>query len=399
MSIGAFAKGGERITSRTLPASSFTEMETERQLREQRERFEFATEAANIGYWFCDLPFDKLIWDNRVKEHFWLPSDAEVDLDLFYSRLHPEDREPTRQAIASAIDNHTMYDVEYRTISPSGEQKWIRAVGRTAYAADGTPLRFDGVTRDVTALKVAQEGRIRAEEALIRSEKLAVVGRLAASISHEINNPLESVVNLLYLIATSTTDEAVRTYTRTAQEELARVSHTVTHTLKFNRQEPGSAREPLAKILASTAAIYEARLRHAEIGFVVEYGDGVANLPFSLELRQVFANLIGNAFDASDRHGKILLRARRQRNWGNGVPGVRITVADGGSGIAPEVRQTLFEPFFTTKGAKGTGLGLWVSREILQRHGGSIRVKSRRETGRSGTVFSVWLPAVEASEA
>ncbi len=392
MSIGSAAKTGEKRTGGNLPLP-FRETETERQLREERDRFEFATEAANVGYWFCNLPFGKLAWDRRVKEHFWLPADADVDIDLFYSRLHPDDRERTRRAIAASIENHTTYDVEYRTVSEGGELKWIRAVGRTAYAADGTPLRFDGLTRDVTDLKMAQEARNRAEEALIRSEKLAVVGRLAASISHEINNPLESVVNLLYLIAATTTDETVRTYTRTAQEELARVSHIVTHTLRFNRQAPSSARESLARIIESTAAIYEARLRHAGIRFTVECGDAVGGLNFGLELRQVFANLLGNAFDASDRDGVILLRARSQRNWRNAAAGVRVTVADNGCGMDPRIRPSLFEPFFTTKGAKGTGLGLWVSREILGRHGGAIRVRSCQGSGRSGTVFSVWLPA------
>ena len=124
-------------------------------LADQRERFEFATEAAQIGYWFCDLPFDKLVWDRRVKEHFWLPADADVDIGLFYERLHPEDRDSTRLAMESSIATHTRYDVEYRTVAPDGRQKWIRAIGRTAYDGAGNPLRFDGVTMDITDLRKA----------------------------------------------------------------------------------------------------------------------------------------------------------------------------------------------------------------------------------------------------
>lgn len=374
--------------------------ETERQLRHERDRFEFATAAANVGYWFCNLPFDRMDWDHRVKEHFWLPPDSDVDIEMFYRRLHPDDREPTRRAMEEAIEKGTTYDVQYRTVSPAGEQKWIHAIGRTGYSPDGTPVRFDGLTRDITALKEAEEARRRAEDALIRSEKLAVVGRLAATISHEINNPLESVMNLLYLIETATSqDEKIRTYTRSAQEELARVSHIVTHTLRFNRQTPSGAKEFLGKILDSTVAIYEGRLRHMEIRLDVDCEAAIADLPFSLDLRQVFANLVGNAFDASERHGRILLRARAQRHPQSGAPGVRVSVADAGHGIAPATRRSLFEPFFTTKGAKGTGLGLWVSREILQRHGASIRVKSKQQEGCSGTVFSVWLPAHPAPPA
>lgn len=366
---------------------------TEQQLRDQRERFAFSTAAADIGYWFCDLPFDKLAWDDRVKEHFWLPPDADVDIGLFYDRLHPDDREPTRLAIEESIRNHTAYDVEYRTVSPAGEQKWIRAMGRTAYGADGAPLRFDGVTQNITALKAAQEARSRAEEALIRSEKLAVVGRLAATISHEINNPLEAVMNLLYLVQTTTTDEASRTYAQAAQDELARVGHIVTHTLRFNRQTPSGTRESLSEILDSAVAIYEARLRHSEISLRRDYAEAVRLACSSSELRQVFANLIGNSFDASDPGGRLVLKIRAQRNGRSGAPGVRVTVADTGRGIDARTRRSLFEPFFTTKGEKGTGLGLWVSREILHRHGASIRLKSRQTPGRSGTVFCIWLPA------
>ncbi len=192
---------------------------TDTALKEQRDRFEFATDAAQIGYWFCDLPFDQLNWDVRVKEHFWLPPDAKVDIRLFYELLHPDDRERTRRAIEASIDQHTAYDVEYRTLAPDGRCKWIHAFGRTAYDAEGAPLRFDGVTQDITQLKQMHDARQRAESALIRAEKLAVVGRLAATISHEINNPLESVTNLLYLIEQVATSEAARMYCQTAQTE------------------------------------------------------------------------------------------------------------------------------------------------------------------------------------
>lgn len=376
---------GIDITERTL---------TEEQLREERERFDFATAAANIGYWFCDLPFDKLTWDERVKEHFWLPPDAEVDIDLFYRLLHPEDLEPTRKAMEASIENHTTYDVEYRTLSPQGEQKWIRAIGRTAYDSEGKPLRFDGVTLDISPLKSAQEARGRAEEALIRSEKLAVVGRLAATISHEINNPLESVMNLLYLIHSGAKDEASRTYSRLAQDELARVAHIVTHTLRFNRQTLSAARGTLEEVLDSAAAIYEARLRHAGIRVSRDFAPETRNTSCALEMRQVFANLIGNAFDASEPGGRLALKACAQRNWKSGAAGIRVTVADTGSGMDAVTRRRLYEPFFSTKGEQGTGLGLWVSREILQKNGATIRVKSSQQPGRSGTVFSVWLPAL-----
>jgi PAS domain S-box-containing protein len=357
----------------------------ENQIREQRERFEFATNAAQIGYWFCDLPFDKLVWDARVKEHFWLPPDADADINLFYERLHPEDREPTRRAIEDSIANHTGYDIEYRTVSPEGRQKWIHATGRTAYDANAKPIWFDGVTQDVTALK-------QTREALIRSEKLALVGRLATVISHEINNPLEAVINLLYLIQQNSDEETVKTFSKSAQQELARVSHIVTNTLRFNRQAHNSAQEKMSDLLESAVAIYQPRMRDVGIAILRDYQDTERVLCVGSELRQVFANIIGNAFDASKRGGKLMLRTRDQIHPRTGKPGVRVTIADSGTGMDNATRMRLFEPFFTTKGDKGTGLGLWVSREILKKYHTTLHVKSRKARHRSGTAFSMWLP-------
>lgn len=365
-------------------------------LREQRERFEFATAAAGIGYWFCDLPFDKLAWDVRVKEHFWLPPDAEVDIDRFYAILHPEDRERTREAIETSIASHTPYDIEYRTVPEDGERdgrwKWIHAIGRTAYDSSGRPLRFDGVTLDVTALRGAQDARTRAEEALIRTEKLALVGRLAATISHEINNPLEAVTNLIYLIGVSAQDEESRRLANMAEKELARVSHIVRHTLRFNRRSNSAAEEKLADMLDSALAIYEARLRHAGIQVVRDYAAPGKTIGFAPELRQVFANLIANSFDAMKQGGVLRLRTRPRTNWKTSQPGVVVSIADTGMGIGTGTLPHLFEAFFTTKGENGTGLGLWVSREILTKHGATVRVRSRTTAGASGTIFSLWLP-------
>ena len=142
--------------------------QAEETARKQRERFDLVAEASQVGFWFCDLPFDKLIWDAKVKEHFWLPSDAEVTIDLFYERLHPDDRERTRQTIADSNENDIPYNIEYRTVAPDGRQKWIRAIGRTFYNAMGQPIRFDGLTLDITEQK-----RIEAREQQMTEEALS----------------------------------------------------------------------------------------------------------------------------------------------------------------------------------------------------------------------------------
>jgi PAS domain S-box-containing protein len=156
------------------------QMVAEERLRESEERAAFVRRSSGVGFWYCDLPFDVLHWDERTKAHFHLPPDARVTIDTFYARLHPDDREPTRRAVDQSIDQRAPYDVDYRTVDPAtGAEKWIRAIGRTAYAADGTPLRFDGVTIDVTDRKRADEAA-RRNEAWLRT----VTDSLPALVSY-----------------------------------------------------------------------------------------------------------------------------------------------------------------------------------------------------------------------
>ncbi|MBI3476283.1 MAG: response regulator [Acidobacteria bacterium] len=149
--------------------------EAERELSAHRQRFDLVAEAAQVGFWFCDLPFDKLIWDNRVKEHFWLAPDEDVTIETFYERLHPDDRERTRLAISESNVNDTKYDIEYRTVADDGREKWIRALGRTFYNAAGEPTRFDGVTLDVT-----ERRHIEDRERAMREESVATTAKFRA---------------------------------------------------------------------------------------------------------------------------------------------------------------------------------------------------------------------------
>lgn len=234
----------------------------------------------------------------------------------------------------------------------------------------------------------------RAEEALRKSEKLAVAGRLAASVAHEINNPLEAVTNLLYLMRITTTDPNTEKYAALAEQELSRVTEIAKQTLQFYREPATSAPAHVSEVLESVLQFYGPRFAARNVVVQKDLRRGGPVTAGAGELRQLFANLIGNALDAMRGGGKLWVRTRPGRQYVNGGDrmGVRISVADTGTGIVPHLRQKIFEPFVTTKGDTGTGLGLWVTSEIVQKHAGSIRLRSRVHPQNSGTVFHVFLP-------
>lgn len=234
---------------------------------------------------------------------------------------------------------------------------------------------------------------LRTEEALRTAEKLAIAGRLAASIAHEINNPLESVVNLLYLVGSSSCLEESKCYAQTAMDELARVSEIVTQTLRFHREPNKPVMVQVSEIVDSALVLYQARLTSARIVIEKDFRESQPVLARSGELRQLIANLVGNALDAMAGGGTLKIRISNTREHTNGSrPGIRLTVADTGPGIPLAIKQRLFEPFVSTKGNNGTGLGLWVSSGIVRNHGGTIQVKSSALPPVTGTVFSIFLP-------
>ncbi|ABF42520.1 multi-sensor signal transduction histidine kinase [Candidatus Koribacter versatilis Ellin345] len=368
----------------TMDTTARREAETE--LKRAEERFNLAVDAADLGFWYCDLPFDVLGWDERVKEHFWLPPDAKVTVDDFYRILHPEDRERTRQAIETSINQKKRYDVDHRAVSPTGEVRWVRAVGRGFYDETGNPVRFDGVTMDITE-------RRKAEEALRSSEKLAATGRLAATIAHEINNPLEAVTNFIYLAKTTDgVSDQVRSYLEIADQELGRVSHIARQTLGFYRDSSGPILMSVPDIVQDVVNLYQRKLLYKSLELKLDVQSDLTIRGLAGEMRQVLANLLVNAIDASNDGGRIWIRARRVVDLKTGGKAVRLTVGDSGIGMNEEVRKKLFTPFFTTKSDVGTGLGLWVTRGMVEKAKGRIRVRSRQGIG---TVFSMLFPSTK----
>ncbi len=258
--------------------------------------------------------------------------------------------------------------------------------------AEGKVTGASTIARDVTELK-------RAEDALRNSEKHATVGRLAATMAHEINNPLEAVSNVLYLLGSSPTlDDQGRQYVTIAAQEMDRIAHIVRQTLGFYRESSAPVMIDVASLVDSVVALYSRKIQERRLKLEQQV-EPVGPVPaFPAELRQVFSNLIVNAIEATEQGGRIKIHVYPSRDWTQPARcGVRVMVCDTGAGIAPENRRSLFEPFFTTKGEKGTGLGLWVSNGIVQKHGGVLRVHSSVRPGKSGTCFSVFLPSESAT--
>ncbi len=267
----------------------------------------------------------------------------------------------------------------------------------SAYPVRTTPnqVRWTGI------IVLDASERKRNEEALRRSEKLAVTGRLAASIAHEINNPLEAITNLLFLLRNfSELPDGAQQYVSMAEYEVRRIAEITQQTLRFYRQPTRPARTTLAELLDPVLSVFQTRLNALNIQVERDYAAEMTLFCFAGEIRQVFANLVGNAIDASSEGGRLAVRARRSRHRKNSAQtGIRFAIADTGAGMGPEVREHIFEAFFTTKEVTGTGLGLWVSYEIIVKHHGLVHVRSRaaaREAAAanksSGTVFQVFLP-------
>ncbi len=273
-----------------------------------------------------------------------------------------------------------------RNYKKDGSPFWNELALSPIFNKSGDLTHFVGIQNDVSA-------RVAFEEALRESEKLATAGRLAATIAHEINNPLEAMTNLVFLAKTEESTNAVRSYLAQAEEELKRVALLTTQSLRFYKQSSRAQAIRPVDLVSSVLDVYSVKITNWAIS--VERRDRSCDSIVCLEseIRQVLSNLVRNAMDAMHGPGgRLLIRVREAQNWKTEVRGVSITVADTGHGMSAETRKKLFEAFYTTKGLSGTGLGLWVSQEIVGRHHGALHLRSRQAPGRSGTVFTLFLP-------
>jgi len=364
----------------------------EEALRDSEERLQLALESANLGTWSYDAETGISTGDPAMQRIFG-SEQASGDFHYWMKFAHPDDREAIGADFAAALSGDAAYETEYRIVRPTdGEVRWIRSVGRVLRGQD-KPLRMAVIVEDITERKLA-------EQALLRTEKLAAVGRLASSIAHEINNPLESVTNLVYLAKSSAVDPKAQEYLTMAEHELQRASAITSQTLRFHRQSTRPIEVSGDELIANALGILRSRIANANV--TVERR-GRATRPvlcFDGEIRQVICNLLINAVDAMPpTGGRLLLRTREGRDHtpcGDGRAGLVLTIADTGAGMSRETLAKIFEPFYTTKGVAGTGLGLWISKEILERHHGCLRVRSSQRPGHTGTVFALFLPSEAA---
>jgi signal transduction histidine kinase len=280
----------------------------------------------------------------------------------------------------------------FRLKGKDGTYRWFLSRALPIRDAAGSVASWFGTNTDITDRK-------QAEEALVKSERLAAMGRLAGIIAHEINNPLEAISNAFYLLHDHPSlDEEARYYSRLAEEELARITHITKQTLSFYRESQQPMAVSLSEILDNVVELQSRKLQLNRIILKKNFRTTGTIHGFSVELKQVFLNIITNAAQAMPEGGELRVDLIDSRDWKTGQVGLRVNICDTGVGIDSQNSKKIFEPFFSTKEAKGTGLGLWISKGIIQKYGGSIRFRTMRFKTGNVTCFSVFMPGNAAAE-
>ena len=359
-------------------------------LREGEERFRlFLENVHEYALVQLDPQLRFTSWNPGAERIFGYSSEDAIGRP-FSLLLAPEDREARLPcAEISSLEANGRHEDARWLIHKNGTRIWARWVTEPIRNKEGVVTGLAKVLRDET-------DRLKTEMSLRQSEKLAVVGRMASSIAHEINNPLEAVTNLMYLARRGVISPEVGEILEMAERELARVSHITTATLRFHRQTAEPNIVDIEEILESVLVLYEGRLKSMGVVVQRKYSLHPSISCQAVEIRQVIANLVSNAIDAMLKNSpapRLVVRLRKAADPVSGEEGVRVMISDSGVGIPESVQNHVFEPFFTTKSATGTGLGLWLSAETVAKHRGTLRFRSRTEGRYKGTVFSFFLSA------
>lgn len=369
------------------------------------DRTDLVVDAADLGLWYCDLPFNNLVWNTQVKRHFGLPPEANVNIDLFFELLHPDDREMTRRAIQSSIDEHLQYNIVYRTKGPDGIARSIRAIGKAFYKPDGTPYRFDGITIDITKQKAAETEREELlKQATEAREQAEAANRMKdqflATLSHELRTPLNAILGWTQLLSVSQeTGEIERDELAEALEVIERnakvQAQLIEDLLDISRIISGKMQLHIEPI--SVRAIVEASIGTVEQAANAKEITITANVPENLQripgdqnrLQQIIWNLLSNAVKFTPRGGTIEVEVECSDDKYD------IIIRDSGQGIEPEFLPYVFDRFRQADSTSkrkigGLGLGLSIVRQLVEMHGGSVAVDSMGKG--QGTIFIVSLP-------
>ena len=359
-------------------------------LFESQQWFQTTLESIGDAVIACDIR-GSVSFMNAVSEKLtgWQLAEAKGHpLEDIFRIVNEDTRQPVESPVEKVrrlrhvigLANHTML------LARDGREFIIDDSAAPIMSGAGEMIGVVLVFRDVT-----EERRMQA--ALVASEKLAVAGRLAASIAHEIHNPLDSVANLHYLLGQEANPDKRAEYLRLAQQELGRTMQISRTMLSLYREPKAPVSLDLHELIEGVLLLLDRRIRHQSIQLEVRLADPLVVEGFPAELRQVFTNLIGNAIDAAGSKGRIRIRMEHAEAEELHGSGAVVEIADSGVGIPPDIAPRIFQPFFTTKGAGGTGLGLWVSMGIVQKHGGAIRVGNSADPTLPGACIRVFLPA------
>jgi PAS domain S-box-containing protein len=378
----------KETAERTWAAVERTRVEVELRASEERLRL-FLENVREYALVQLDPQLRFTSWNSGAERIFGYSSEEALGKP-FSLLLSPEDREAQLPCMEiSNLESSGRNEDSRVLVQKDGTRIWARWVTEPIRNKDGQVIGLAKVLHDETE-------RMKAEASLRQSEKLAVVGRMASSIAHEINNPLEAVTNLIYLARGSHVSPEVGALLEQAEHELARVSYIATATLSFHRQTAEQHVVDIEDILESVLVLLEGRLKSTQVATERRYSEHPSIRCQAVEVRQVIANLVSNAIDAMLKNldvRQLVVRVRKAADPVTGEEGVRVMISDSGVGIQESMRKHVFEPFFTTKLATGTGLGLWLSSETVTKHHGTLRFRSRTNGSYRGTVFSLFLRA------
>lgn len=361
------------------------QMQAQEKMRLSEQRYRSLVRASSQLVWVCDAA--GYLVEAEDWQLFTGQSSQQARGLGWTNVLSPEDRDKTLKAWWQAVETRSTFTTEYWLRRRDGAYRAMRICAVPVLDSAAQVTEWVGMSTDITEQKLA-------EEQLRKNEKLAAAGRLALNISHEINNPLEAVTNLLYLIRSDPgLSEATRKLAVVADRELQRVSQAVSRSLQFAKPPSPSDEVDLRELADSVIEFFWAPFERDNISIVRDYRTKTRLRGYPRDLQMVITNLFSNAHGAMPKGGKLTLRISDAHSWKDpSAEGVRITLADTGTGIPRGLKHKVFEPFFTTKEETGAGMGLWICSEIMRKHEGRIGFKTSTAPGHSGTAFSLFFP-------